>query len=530
MLILQIKQAECALADGRLDEAFEIAKADDVRHHRHGQKLIGRLTRALVQRGQTSLQAGQLQPALADCNKAEKLGGNLSEIAQLRAAVCDAILKQQDAHQQDAMRLAQAKQQIAGGWLSVGGKILEEASPDDAQAQIVQQQLQAARLQSEDALAKAEQALQQGDIEAAVDLIQAARLNQNRNGQVGDLLRRIRAEAAKQVRSRFEQGRIDRAASLLQRLSPLGQEDEEIADLRKAVTHCHQAAELVAEARPGEALPLLRRVKAICPSAGWLDKAMADVRKAAEAQEDLDSGPLGLSIADASHCRLQIADCGLNSTPATNPQSETHNPKSGDAASSVLPSEFIMQMDGIGSYLVFREARVTLGSISSSTRPTLGLMAEPDLPTIAIERIDSDYFVHADKPIEVNGEVVKEKLLADGDRLVLSPRCRVRFGLPNPASTTAVLTLSGARLSRPDIRQIILIGRDILAGPYTNNHIQTEHLEKTITFYVQNDRLLCRADGPVAVGDQPLQPGAGLALDAPIRIGPLSMVLVKFRA
>lgn len=78
---------------------------------------------------------------------------------------------------------------------------------------IVQQQLQAARLQSEDALAKAEQALQQGDIESAVDLIQAARLNQNRNGQVGDLLRRIRAEAAKQVRSRFEQGRIDRGVT-----------------------------------------------------------------------------------------------------------------------------------------------------------------------------------------------------------------------------------------------------------------------------------------------------------------------------
>jgi hypothetical protein len=536
VLILQIKQAECALADGRLDEAFEVAKTDDVRHHRHGQRLIGRLTRALIQRGQMSLQAGQLQPALADCNKAEKLGGNLSEIAQLRAAVCDAILKQQDAHQQDAARLAQARQQIAGGWLSVGGKILEEASPDDAQAQLVQQQLQAARLQSEDALAKAEQALQQGDIESAVDLIQAARLKQNRNGQVGDLLRRIRAEAARQVRSRFEQGRIDRAASLLQRLSPLGQEDEEIVDLRKAVTHCHQAAELVAEARPGEALPLLRRIKAICPSAGWLDKAMADVRKAAEAQEDLDSGPLGLSIADAFALKDngQKAKVGWASAHAANscesPEPHGLKPILQNRASFTLPSEFVMQMDGIGSFLVFREALVTLGSISSSARPTLGLMAEPDLPTVAIERVDSDYFLHADKPIEVNGEVVKEKLLADGDRLVLSPKCRMRFGLPNPASTTAVLTLSGARLSRPDIRQIILMGRDILAGPYTNNHIQTEQLEKTITFFAQNDRLLCRAEAPVAVGDQPMQSGEGLTLDTPIRVGPLSMVLVKFRA
>ena len=130
-MILRIRQAECALADGRLDEAFEIVQADEVRCHRHGQRLIGRLARAIVRRGQEHLSAGRFQPALADCNKAEKLAGTLPEVAQRRAAVCSAVIQDQQAREQDARRVARAKEQIDNGWLSVGGRILDEAPAAD---------------------------------------------------------------------------------------------------------------------------------------------------------------------------------------------------------------------------------------------------------------------------------------------------------------------------------------------------------------------------------------------------------------
>ncbi|MBN2128061.1 MAG: hypothetical protein JW741_01130, partial [Sedimentisphaerales bacterium] len=70
----------------------------------------------------------------------------------------------------------------------------------------------------------------------------------------------------------------------------------------------------------------------------------------------------------------------------------------------------------------------------------------------------------------------------------------------------------------------------ILVGPYTNNHVQTEHLDENITFFVQNERLLCRASQPVSVNERPMQPSTGLTVDTPIRIGALSMVLTKFQA
>ena len=532
MLILRIKQAQCALADDRLDEAFEIARADDVRRHRHGQRLIGRLTRAFVRRARQNLEAGRFQPALADCNKAEKLAGNAAEVAGLRDAVCRAMAQHQQEHQQEAYRVAQARQNAADGWLSVGERILADAPEEDGQAQLLRQELAAARLQAEDAVAKAEQALKQGDIETAVDLLRAGGITKNRNGQAGQLLRQISRQAAEQARVSFEQGRIDRAQSLLQRLAPLGIDGEDIAELRRALTQCHEAGECVAAGQPGVALPLLRKVKTMYPSAKWLDKAVADVRQAAEALEELDAGPLGLSITDAvgtENGGQTTQDRRMTTENRRRMVKDNLSPSSGSPLSG-LPSQFVMQMDGIGSYLVFRDSRITVGPISSSKRPTLGLMADPNLPVVSIERMDGDYFLRSEQAVQVNGKPVTEKLLSDGDAIALSSRCRLRFRLPNPASSTAVLMLSGARLGRPDIRHVVLMGRDILAGPYTNNHIQSEHLEETVTFFCQNDRLLCRAARPIAVEDRPMQPETGLTLDRPIRIGKLSMVLAKFHA
>ena len=130
MLIVRIKQAQCALADGRLDEAYEIVKAEDVRRHRRGQKLVGKLARALAKRGQDNLVADRLQQALMDCNKAEKLAGNLQQIVQLRQAICDAMENKRQVHQQQSFNLAQAKRHIENGWFSAGERILAEIPGD----------------------------------------------------------------------------------------------------------------------------------------------------------------------------------------------------------------------------------------------------------------------------------------------------------------------------------------------------------------------------------------------------------------
>ena len=542
MLILRIRQAECALADGRLDEAFEIVLAEEIHRHRHGQKLIGRLARALVQRGQENLAGHRYQPALSDCNKAEKLAGTLPEVVQLRAAVCDAIIKEQQARQHEALRVAQAKEHIDNGWLSVGGRILDEAPAGDGRADLVRQELAAARLKTEDAVAKAEQALNNGDIEEAMSIVRGTAIAQSRNGRAGELLHQIRTRAIERIRADLDQGRVDRARSLLLRLQPLGKDGTDTAELSEALAWCRQAAQHVMAGKPGVALPLLRKVKTVCPSARWLDAAIADTKRAAEAYDELDAGPLGLAVADASHDGLpkttggSVKAEGLGdgfSMPAQNHRQASlddatrRNPQSQISEAGDMPGRFVLQIDGVGSFVVFRDARVTVGPISSSVRPMLALIADPNMPAVMLERIEGDYFIRSATPIDVNGQSVTEKLLASGDQISLSPRCRIQFRLPNPASTTAVLTVSGARLSRPDVRQLILMDRDILIGPYANDHIRTEQVKDPMALFVQNGRLLCRTKDDILVDGASFDPNVGLAVDKPVRIGRLSMVVAR---
>jgi hypothetical protein len=156
-------------------------------------------------------------------------------------------------------------------------------------------------------------------------------------------------------------------------------------------------------------------------------------------------------------------------------------------------------------------------------------MADPNLPVVAIERAEDDYFVRSSRPVRVNDVATTNKLLVDGDRIALSPRCWMKFNIPNPASTTVTLSLSSARLGRADIRQIILMDRDILIGPTAGNHILAEFLDETVALFAQNGRLLCKTKEKILVDDKPVSSTAGLPINKQIRIGQISLVLTEFK-
>ncbi|UCG58000.1 MAG: hypothetical protein JSU70_00560 [Phycisphaerales bacterium] len=532
MLILQLRRAECALADGRLDEAFDLAQRSDVQEHRRGQRLIGRLARAYVKRGRGNLQRKRIQPALADCNKAAKLAGELSDVAELRSDICTAIEEKRLKNQDQSLKVAQARTRIENGWLSVGEKILGQAERDDGGANELLQQVAATRMQIDEAVAKAEEALQRDDVDAAVEIFRAANVAHSQNGKAAELRSRLKRIAVKRIEGSLDEGRIDSALALHERIEPIAAEDGRIKELSLALGYCRRAAESVANARPRAAATLLRKVAVICPSAKWLKTAIGQVQQAAESTEQIAAGPLGLIIEGrqtldteptvTSHARGRR---GLDQLPDAKPDpptctknAKTHSP---------LSEKLLLAIDGVGSFLVLRDARVTVGPVSSSARPTLGLIAQPDLPVITIERTDDDYFARANKTIYVNDAPITEKLLADGDRIALSNRCRLNFSIPNPASTTAVLDFSSARLGRADIRQVILMDRELLIGPAASDHIRAGLLDETVTLFARNGNLFSRGKTRMSADGQIRDSRAPLAVGRRIRIGKISLVLTK---
>lgn len=519
------------MADGRLDSAFELVQAKDIREHRRGQKLINRLAEAFAKRGRENLEAERIQLALTDCNKAEKLAGNTADVAKLRSAICSEMEQKRLRSRHRSFKVAQARQCIQDGRLSAGEEILKDAGDRDSQAGIVLQQAAVARLHTSEAIEKAERALQRNDLDVAIDFVLKTGAAGSQNERVIELVSKIRSLAVRRIKENFETGRLDLAESLLQRVSPIADGWGEISELGSALSQCSKAAGYVAAGRPREAVNLLRKVKLTCPSAKWLGTVTEQSRQAAELLDELTASPLGLNIAEKQNMEIETRQTRneAHSDSEEYQQAMSNKRNSDNRDESSIPAEFLMQIDGIGSFYVLRDASITVGPVSSSARPTVGLMVDPNLPAVTIERSDDDYFIRSTSPVRVNDATTTDKLLVDSDRISLSPRCGMKFNIPNPASTTATLSLPSARLGRADIRRIILMDRDILIGPTEGSHIIAESLNDTVALFTQNGRLLCRTKEKIMVDDKTFGSTAGLPLNKQITIGQISLVLTELK-
>lgn len=541
MLILRIRRAETALADGRLDEAFGLAQEPGLQAHHKGQKLIGRLARALVDRGREHLAAGRTEQAAADCQRAAALGGNLSEVAQLRAAIAEAAATRQRLERHRGDVLAAAREHVENGRLSIGEACLAGADAESARVALLREQVAARRAQADAALNRARQALDREDFSAAAAALIDARQAHANDSRVCETRAELARKACARAGSAIDAGRLDQADALLAPVVRACGESIEVYELVRFLDGCREALGGVAGGQPRAAAETLKRLTALRPTAGWLAQAAQNAQQAAEHLEALRSGPLGLLRGDRrSAGEKERWNNGAMERDGQPPSLlRAHTPQPGDrggaahlfrgaeheGAPCVLPPRLLFHVDGVGSFLVLRDRRVSVGPASSSRRPEINLLAEPGLPGIEIERIDEDYFLSCESGVRVNNAQVKRKLLANGDRIALSDRVRAQFALPNPASTSAVLRLSGTRLPSCDARQVILLDREMILGPGPSAHIRSDHLLEQAIFQVRDGRLLCRSKEQILVNDHPVDRNAGLPLGARVQVGAVSLVV-----
>ena len=191
MNFLRIKQAQCALADGRLDEAHSLLSLDAVRSHRQGQRLATKLVQAYVERGCGHLEAGRLNESLADCEKAGTLGGNDPAVTELRQRV----LKQMQDKRHDAerhnMALGAARRHADEGFLSRGAELLREINGDSARVMQAEQELDLHRAKADAAVERCGAALDREDWTAAGHHLVEARRLRPYDGRVEELTSRL---------------------------------------------------------------------------------------------------------------------------------------------------------------------------------------------------------------------------------------------------------------------------------------------------------------------------------------------------
>ncbi|HET6430399.1 MAG TPA: hypothetical protein VFJ30_18435, partial [Phycisphaerae bacterium] len=292
VLTLRLKQAEIALADGQLDEAFELLQDAEAAGHRRGRKLIARLIQRLVERGRSHLAEGRAEQALADCEKAGRVGGNRTEVAELREAVIAAMsARRRSSHRRQEV-LQAAQRQIDDGRLSVGERLLDGAGSGAGGASAVRQDAAGRRQIAEGALAKAAGAAERGDWIAAIAELLTARRHASACDRLTEWTARAVEAVSGNVRSAIDSGRLDRARFWLGHLDRLDGAGPETVELGRFLDECARAYGCVADGRYEQAGQILRRAGAIL-SPVWLDEAARTCGEVSAGLARLHAGPLG---------------------------------------------------------------------------------------------------------------------------------------------------------------------------------------------------------------------------------------------
>jgi len=511
------------MRDRRLDEAYDLVQDAGLRAHRRGQDLIGRLARAFVERGRQHLAEERWPQALADCEKAAKLGGNLTEAADLHEAIRQAAARRQDDDRQRADVLEAARRQMENGRLSMCAGMLADLEADSARAAGLRNRVEVVRAEAGEDIDRARAAVAAERWDEAIDNLMAARGRHGSNKALAELVGRVISAVGDEIDGAIDTGRLARAEALVRRLRPLAGESVALTEAAGVLAECRQAQAEVDRGQLRSAGEVLRRLEAVRPGAEWIRHAFRAVEQAAQSLEELRGGPFGLR----ARTWPASPELGMMNKPSEDPQpvrpDDTVRLEGGDR----LPSRFMLHVDGAGSYLVVRERCVTIGPVSSSQRPDIGLAAEPNLPTATIERIDEDYFLVSKQAVAVNEKPVTRKLLADGDTIALSPRCRLKFTLPTAASTTAVLQLSGARLPSGDARRVILLDRTLVMGPGSSTHIRADAMARPVVLAVHDDRLVSRSEAEVKVEDRSLRRSEGIPMDTHVKIDAVTFVVAR---
>lgn len=523
MLALRIRKAEVAVKDGRLDEAYLQAVREDVREHRKGQRLITRLTKAFHDRAKKHLNSGNAAAAMADVDRASRLGGNQTDIVVLKDAVRHELDQQQNQQRQRRQKLDAVRNLIAAGNYTMGAKVGEGLQQraklfgHNHQDNTLYGIMQDAELQREQVatiLARGQKALKSSQWDQALDALDELRRMQPGHSGAAAFTDDLLQGLSTQIRRVMASGRLDQASHLLKRSLQHSPRHFELRELAQVIEQCRTVANSMDSMQLTAAAERLKSLQTIVPQAKWLSDAAKEAETMTRCLESLRTGPLGSLHLEQTP--ISLADTTMSSPPAHHPAAPVFS------ANRAIPDRFMLHLDESGSFFVARGSSVTIGKVSSSNPVDVALQSQPGLPKLTIERSDEDYFLTADQAVQVDGKSTTSTLLNNGSHIRLGRRGVLEFSIPNAASTSAAIDLRGLRMPTGNVRRVLLMDDDLVIGPQKSAHIRSAALERSMVLHWRDGELRIRPMARATVADSRV-----LAMDTPHHLDGLSLVITE---
>lgn len=484
---VRIKAAEEAYAAGKLDVAFDAAISPELAGHERAKTLLQNIATELLRRGQDHLMARRFQQALDDFTKAARCGHLPEKVTEWHRRAQEAIQLDRRERAEHAAAVAEARNRMEAGSLDGAADAAARARIPDGVGAELRGAIERQGADAREALTLSEKALNEGNLPLAIEKLRhAKRHHKNLDGistMEATLVNRVVGEAVEH----FKSGRLHRAEMALGTLSDLGQGRTERVELEEAVRLAREAAEALTTQQYDRAGVLIGRLTQVGPSADWVVEVRGHLRELEEHRRELLEGPLGLILdgPNAQAGRRRIGSEMLQPPPVP--------PRMG-AAPVQLPHEaiardhvrhLIIRIDGVGSFLMLRGERFTIGRAGPGATADLQLISDLADRQAEIIRAGEDYFVVAKTGVELAGRQVDHALLQDGDRIRLGRRVKLTFKRPSLKSTSAVLELGEGVRTMTDCRRVILWTGPVLIGGTRECHIP---LAGGLGDYVLTDR------------------------------------------
>ncbi|MCS6866011.1 MAG: hypothetical protein RMJ56_02240 [Gemmataceae bacterium] len=445
---LVLRQAQEALAAGRLDDAHRHLEPLLAEGHRRAYKVAREVVKAYLARARLALDQHNPEAAWRDLIAAETLNTGEKAVAELRQTLAKLAVVQVRA-------------------------MLEAGRPLDAIKQIAKCRDYGVRhpdLQHLEA--------------AAHDWIQAQEL--------------------------ADRGEFLRALAELERLGPrlpspkTGFErycrdvETRYAQFRDAVARLYDAAEAK---RWREAIAVAAAVLAVAPEHREA-KAIRGKAWMMAAPETVDWPTVSDAESDSA-VRLRNTSETLRESVVPRPPSSggvalRSSPRAApvamlsSSAGVALPKRFLLWVDGVGGYLVCLSQRVTFGQATAEGPVDVPLFADVSRAHAEVIRDGEGYVIESNRGIRLNGLDTKRAVLSPGDRVTLGSSCQFLFHKPVAISSTARLELTSGHRLPVAVDGVLLMGHELILGPGPEAHIEMPYLPTPVLIYRSKDGLAVR--------------------------------------
>ena len=537
LLFVRLKAAENALRDGRLDEAYRLATATDVREHRRGAAVLASLTERFLERARNHYRADRFTEALLDLDRADAGGVMKEELAELRQqvhTVMGEVRRRENAREQ---RVDEARRRIEGGSLAAGRRMLEHASQDNAAVERLRHEAEKRMGDLQETLEQAAQLLGNGQFAAAAERVVRAKRVDAHHAAVASVETRLCSAVLESAKRLIVEGRLTRAADELACLGSLGADSPERREVEALLNLAERAAKCLAAGDPGEARAHVMSLQRLAGNTNWVADALEHLQKWDEIQTALRAGPLGSMMAANANGREVVrlaATPGAARVAADVADRERGKPRRFDDTVA-LPSKeaiggnglaaLLLLVDGGGSFLLLKQNRVGIGRAAADNPAEIPLIGDVAERHAFIERVDEDYFLFSSKEVEVGGRSVQSHLLKDQDRVVLGKKAKFMFRVPSRKCASAVLDLSDTTKMPNDVRRVVLFRQLATMGEGPHAHVRCRHAGPPLLLFERNGELWVRQqnDGRVDTAAQ------SVAIGKPVEIAGASFVVQPWR-